>query len=186
LLNARFAAAWAKLKGFSYARGEWARLVDQTFHGLTVQPPSRTFFPELYEDFTQASTWHVFEDVLPTLRELAAQGLKLGIISNWDERLRPLLGLLKLHDYFDAIAISCEVGFAKPLRVIFEKAAKELGVPAETILHVGDSRVEDLHGALEAGCRALVLRRGTSAANSDEISTLRELPSRAEALSNPD
>ena len=73
--------------------------------------------------------------------------LSLGIISNWDERLRPLLAKLDLAKYFEVIIISCEVGFPKPSPVIFEQAAKKLGLASEFILHVGDSDEHDAEGA---------------------------------------
>ena len=40
--------------------------------------------------------------------------MKLGVISNWDDRLRPLLQVLGLEERFDSIVISCEVGDSKP------------------------------------------------------------------------
>ena len=65
--------------------------MDQTFAGLTKARPSETFFHELYERFARPDAWEVFPDVVSVLEELAESGLKLGVISNWDERLRPLL-----------------------------------------------------------------------------------------------
>ena len=89
-LNRLFAAAWRAATRFRHSRLGWARLVDATFRGLTDQPPSRSFFAELYARFASPDVWRIFPDVLPTLDALAARGLKLGVISNWDERLRPL------------------------------------------------------------------------------------------------
>jgi putative hydrolase of the HAD superfamily len=91
LLNRRFAAAWRRLKNFHYTRAHWAGLVDATFRGLIPVPPSRSFFPTLYERFAEPGAWRIYEDALPVLEAQAARGVKLGIISNWDERLRPLL-----------------------------------------------------------------------------------------------
>src|SRR5436853_531357 len=98
-LNRQFATAWGALKDFNYSRSEWASLVQETFRGLTHAPPSPDLFSELYSHFAQAEAWRLFDDVLPTLDSLASHGLKLGVISNWDERLRPLLRRFKLHDY---------------------------------------------------------------------------------------
>jgi putative hydrolase of the HAD superfamily len=47
---------------------------------------------------------------------LKRRGLKLGIISNWDDRLRPLLRELQLDSYFDSIVISGEAGRKSPTR----------------------------------------------------------------------
>ena len=89
-LNRRFAAAWKGLKNFNHTRAEWAALVDETF-GASGVKPSETFFPEIYDRFAEPEAWHVFEDVLPAFDALAAMDINLGIVSNWDERLRPLL-----------------------------------------------------------------------------------------------
>src|SRR6478735_7011970 len=52
ILNHKFGQAWKALKQFNHGRDEWAALVDQTFSGIGGEPPSKTFFPELYERFT--------------------------------------------------------------------------------------------------------------------------------------
>jgi putative hydrolase of the HAD superfamily len=177
LLNGKFGAAWKRLKSFNHGRDEWAALVDQTFEGIGPEPPSQTFFPQLYERFSEADAWHVFEDVVPTLEVLAGQGVRLGIISNWDERLAPLLRRLKLDTYFEAIIVSCDVGFPKPSPIIFEHASKKLGVPAGHILHVGDSIEHDIEGAAMAGFQAKLLDRSQGSKPPTRIKFLHELES---------
>ena len=175
LLKQRFIAAWHEMKDFNYARAEWASLVDATFRGLIENLPSETFFPELYEQFGRPDVWRVFPDVLPVVETLAARGLKLGIISNWDERLRPLLRELQLHKYFDPVVISCEIGCCKPERRIFEAAADKLGVPVSNILHVGDNVSNDRDGALNAGFQACLLIRGPQGPDAAPIHSLHDL-----------
>ena len=175
LLNRRFSAAWRKLKNFRYTRAQWATLVDATFRGLTKQPPRRTFFPALYERFAKPGAWRAYDDVRPVLAALAARSLKLGIISNWDDRLRPLLHALKLRQYFDVIVISCELGAAKPARAIFHRAAAELRLAPESVLHVGDSLSMDVQGARAAGLRSLLLRRKAKRRLPGQIRSLAEL-----------
>jgi putative hydrolase of the HAD superfamily len=174
-LNRRFAAAWRAATRFSHSRLGWARLVDATFRGLTEQPPSQTFFAELYARFASPDAWRVFPDVLPVLDGLAARGLKLGVISNWDERLRPLLKRLKLAGYFEIIIVSREVRAAKPARAIFQHALRRLALPADAVLHVGDSLSMDVRGARAAGLSALLLKRTASVAKAGQIKSLLEL-----------
>ena len=175
LLNRKFAAAWKAARQFTYSRSDWAGLVDATFRGLTAQPPSQTFFDELYARFATPDAWRIFEDVVPTLDALALRGLKLAVISNWDERLRPLLEQLKLAGYFEAIVVSREVGAAKPSEAIFHHAVRRLGLPPEAVLHVGDSHFMDVRGAQAAGLSALRLERTAGAAKADQIRSLLEL-----------
>jgi putative hydrolase of the HAD superfamily len=175
VLNQRFAQAWWRLKKFNHSREEWAALVDETFAGLSQSTPRETFFHELYNRFAEASAWRVFDDVRPTLDALAARDFNLGIISNWDERLRPLLDQLGLSKYFEAIVVSQEVGFPKPSPVIFEHASRLLGLAPESILHVGDSREHDAEGATAAGFQMRWLARERESAAPGQIASLLEL-----------
>jgi putative hydrolase of the HAD superfamily len=175
VLNQRFAAAWKARKNFGYRKSEWSDLVDQTFAGLAATPPGADFFSELHEQFAGAAAWRIYEDVRPCLDRLRQSGLKLGLISNWDERLRPLLKALELDQYFDAVVISAEVGHQKPAPEIFRAAANELKTPPHAILHIGDNRVEDFEGARSAGFRSLLLTRGTTAGKDEAIASLDEL-----------
>lgn len=178
-LDRQFAAAWRKLKNFNHTREEWAALVDQVFVGAPGPPPSRTFFPELYDRFAGPGAWRIFDDVLPALDTLAAAGITLAVISNWDERLRPLLKQMGLVKYFETVVVSCEVGFPKPSPVIFEHAARRLGLSPDLILHVGDSPEADVLGAKSAGFHALLLDRGKERNSPGQISSLRDLAAEA-------
>jgi putative hydrolase of the HAD superfamily len=177
LLTERFKAAWRERKDFGYARSAWAELVDETFRGLCGKPPSETFFSELYDHFAEPKAWRIFHDVLPTLKELASAPVRLAVISNWDERLRPLLNRLELGKFFEAVIVSCEVGSAKPSAAIFEAAVNELQLAADSILHVGDSFELDVQGARAAGFRAMQIHRSGSP-DADSINSLAELPAK--------
>jgi putative hydrolase of the HAD superfamily len=158
-LNRQFAAAWKSLDAFNYTRSEWHSLVNQTFLGLTQVPVNDNFFSDLYARFAEADAWRIFDDVLPALESLNARGFKLGIISNWDERLRPLLHELCLDGYFQTIVVSCEAGTCKPSLAIFQQAARKLELQPCEILHIGDSPGLDIAGASAAGFQALLLSR---------------------------
>jgi putative hydrolase of the HAD superfamily len=159
LLDRRFREVWQALENFSYTREGWAKIVDATFSGLTDLAPGRTFFPDLYARFAEPGAWRIFDDVVPTLEALKARDLKLGVISNWDERLRPLLRGLHLDHYFASIIISCEAGVTKPDPAIFVRAVEQLGVGPGAVLHIGDSLEADVRGAQAAGFAAVQLRR---------------------------
>lgn len=173
VLNERFAAAWKAKKNFGHQKSEWLDLVNQTFEGQ----PKVSFFPELYQAFADPSAWRVYDDVRPCLERMKQSGIKLGIISNWDERLRPLLTALDLERYFDVIVISSEIGHHKPEPEIFRAAASRLMTPANAILHIGDSRREDFDGARAAGFQSLLLARGPMAGAEASIPSLDKLPS---------
>ena len=158
-LNRAFAAAWQARRPFDHSRAAWQRLVNQTFLAAGAAQPSAACFDAIYRRFAEAAAWRVFDDAPPTLKRLAASGLRLGVVSNWDERLRPLLDELNLAKYFRALIISCEAGHTKPDRQIFLRAAAELGCEPAALVHVGDSVQEDAKGALAAGLQAVLVDR---------------------------
>ena len=174
-LNKKFATAWRAKKNFQHTHEDWAAVVDQTFAGLCEPRPSQTFFPAIYQRFAELGAWRMYDDVLPALDSLASKDTPLAVISNWDARLRPLLEQFRLDRYFEIIVVSCEVGFAKPSPVIFEHAAKKLGIAPEHIVHVGDSAKEDVAGAKAAGVGALLIDRDKKAIGAGQISSLRQL-----------
>lgn len=176
LLNRRFASAWQARSEFDYSRQAWAELVRMTFDGLWESAGSERFFSALYERFEAPDVWRIYEDVLPALEALQKHGVRLGLISNWDERLRPLLGRLDLLKHFEAIGISIECGCQKPEAEIFRRMAAALNVAESSLWHVGDNVREDVNGAVGAGCQGVLIRRGTLAENSGQVSSLCDLP----------
>jgi putative hydrolase of the HAD superfamily len=176
-MERRFREAFEATGRRAHSRSDWERIVDAAFAGLVAAPPSRTFFPALYERFARASAWRIFDDVLPALAALRARGLRLGVISNWDERLRALLEDLGLAPQFEVLIVSSEVGVPKPERGIFDAALRALALPGDAVLHVGDDWALDVQGARAAGMHALhLVRRG--AAGDGAIRSLQELVER--------
>jgi putative hydrolase of the HAD superfamily len=174
VLNRQFRDAWKNRGSFNYSRDGWRDLVRQTFSGIS-NPDS--FFLELYERFEQPDAWHIYDDVRPTLEMLRNKGFRLGIISNWDERLGPLLRNLGLAKYFDVITISVEAGATKPAPQIFQQTLEKLGLPAENVLHVGDSNREDYLGPQQVGMPAILVERGHAEPEASHIlSSLSEIP----------
>ena len=174
-LNRQFREAWRDKREFDFSQAAWFALVRQAFGERAGELPEE-FFLAVYQRFTEPDVWHVFEDVIPTLDTLATHGVKLAIVSNWDERLRPLLANLRLHSFFEAIVVSCEVKFAKPSPVIFELLERQLGLPLARVLHVGDSPAEDVAGARGAGLHARLVRRGAPAIAGEQLASLLEIP----------
>jgi len=173
-LDRQFQTAWRMCKNFGYTLTAWSQLVDRTFEGLTDIRPSESFFDELYRRFSDPDVWRIHDDVLPTLTAVRRRGLRTAAISNWDERLRPLLAALKLDTYFDAIEVSSELGCHKPERKIFVETSNRLNIPALNILHIGDSMMEDFEGARAAGFEARLLNRAGDSAG-PEMRTLLDL-----------
>jgi putative hydrolase of the HAD superfamily len=173
-LTQNFLRAWKNRAGFDYERESWYSLVRETFGEHTVKLPAE-FFPALFDRFAEADSWRVYDDVLPALQALGARGMKLGIISNWDDRLRPLLARLDLDRHFASLVISCEAGATKPDRRLFERAAVELDVAPEQLMHVGDSHSADVLGAGSIGAAGRQILRHGKVRHPWQIASLLEL-----------
>jgi REG-2-like HAD superfamily hydrolase len=155
--------------------GWWKRFLERLCEHLDAPPPSRFAAAELFARFARADSWEVYPDVRDTLTTLRAEGLKLGVVSNWDHRLPDLLQSLGLARLFDALTYSSDVGVEKPDPRIFESALRRLEIDsrqAGTALHVGDGRLEDVEGAQAVGMRALHLTRGRGAGDLRDLASL--------------
>jgi len=85
-------------------------------------------------------------------RALAAAGLRLAVVSNWDVGLHGHLAALGLTPLLDAVVTSAEAGAPKPAPQVFELALARLGATADRAVHVGDADA-DAEGARAAGLR---------------------------------
>ena len=142
------------------SRGFWARLLDRLCELLETGAPGPFAAAELYHRFARPDAWVVFPDVLPALDAMRGLGLRLAVISNFDERLPGLLEALDLKRRFDLVLPSSQIGVAKPSPRIFRHVLDQLGVDPRAALHVGDAKIEDVEGAEAAGMEAVLLDRG--------------------------
>ncbi|HEY5725142.1 MAG TPA: HAD family hydrolase [Methylomirabilota bacterium] len=92
------------------------------------------------------------------VRELAARGVSLGIVSNTGRTpgviLRRVLERHGLLGYFGAISYSDEVGFRKPEARIFHVTLERARTAPDDALHIGDNPDADVAGAHGVGMRA--------------------------------
>jgi len=92
------------------------------------------------------------------VRELAARGVRLGIVSNTGRTpgviLRRVLERHGLLGQFEAISYSDEVGVRKPDAEIFHATLAHARVSPREAVHVGDNPDTDVVGARTSGMRA--------------------------------
>ncbi|HEV7515670.1 MAG TPA: HAD family hydrolase [Thermoanaerobaculia bacterium] len=88
------------------ARGFWQRVIERIAEHLEAPVPSRFAAAELFHRFGSPEAWEVYPEVRGVLAGLKEQGLRLAVISNWDERLPLLLEQLALTPFFDAVTAS--------------------------------------------------------------------------------
>ena len=101
----------------------------------------------------------VHEEADEALRQVKADGYKVGLISNTGMTpgyaFRAFLKEKGLAHYFDVMAYSDEMLLAKPSVPMFERTLKDLGAEPEETVHVGDHLRNDVLGAKEAGLRTI-------------------------------
>ncbi|MBI2193833.1 MAG: HAD-IA family hydrolase [Planctomycetes bacterium] len=159
-----FAAVEAESPNFGFpvvpAREWWRRVVFRTFSEAGYRTQHlQPIFDRLFETFAGADAWECYPETKEVLDTLKGRGVRLGVISNFDERLPGILEALSLLGYFDFVLASRTAGWEKPHRAIFEAALERAGVPPGAALHVGDSEGRDYNGARAAGMHALCLQR---------------------------
>lgn len=145
----------------------WEAIARQTFDQAGVLDQFADFsgfFQDLYAHFATADPWFVYPDVWPTLLYWQHQGIQLGILSNFDSRLYPVLDHLNLSQFFQSVTISTEVGAAKPHRDIFAIALHKHNCQPHQAWHIGDSLKQDYEGAKAAGLRGIWLKRSADLA----------------------
>ncbi len=136
----------------------WLEISPFAVHRLVYEPNEISFdrpFPEVELAFWRAATrFSATEGIVDLLEDLSSAGLPLGVVSNstfTSETLRWQLGDSGLGTFFRFVMSSADYVVRKPHPVIFEVAAKKLGVAPERIWFVGDSLEFDVRGSARAG-----------------------------------
>jgi putative hydrolase of the HAD superfamily len=138
-------------------RRRWRRIVRAVLPEL---PDPERAFAELWGHFARPGAWRCYPDVGPAVRALAGAGLAVRIASNFDARLRGVVGgLPEVSGLGGALVISSEVGYRKPHPAFYRAACESLGLPPERVLFVGDDLENDVLGPTRAGLRAVLIDR---------------------------
>jgi len=116
------------------------------------------------------------DGAVETVQVLAETDLHLGIVSDIDENeAHEVLGGFGVHDAFDAITTSEEVGRTKPDPAMFETALERAGTDPARTLMVGDRYEHDMAGAADHGIRTAAHGAEDGPAVDYVLSDIREL-----------
>ncbi|MCP3983280.1 MAG: HAD-IA family hydrolase [bacterium] len=154
----------------------WWERVRETFRAADQMVRFSDFgayFESLWVHFGTAAAWQLLPDARAVLGELRDRHYLLALLSNFDQRLRPLLSELDILDLFDSVTLPVDAGAAKPERLIFDVCLEQLGVANHRSVYIGDRLEEDLQGSKAAGMHPIDVA---------SLATLGELPARLEAL----
>ncbi len=136
----------------------WRQIVRGTFRAADQTARLADFdacFDGLWEHFARSEAWRCRDGAAAALAGLRAAGLRTGLVSNFDQRLRAILRGLGLAGAFDVVVLPADAGAAKPDPRIFERALAALGVEAPRAAFVGDHAEQDLRAARRLGLRAI-------------------------------
>ncbi len=99
-------------------------------------------------------------EVLQALKELRDGGLRIGLLSNIDEREARYWTRSPLAPLFDVVRFSFVIGHSKPSGEAYLSVLDGLGVSAGRSVYVGDGGHEELSGAKKAGFGLVVYMKG--------------------------
>lgn len=127
----------------------------------------------------------LFDDALDCVRLLRSRGLRVGLLTNGPASLqRQKIDVTRIEPELHAVAISEEIGVAKPEAAAFHRAAAMIDCAPGEVAMVGDSPENDIAGALGAGLAlAVLVTRGldVSAEGARVVESLWHLPAALDA-----
>lgn len=157
----------------------WREIVN-----FVLSPPpekQNAVFKQLWNHFGHADNWQLFEDVSPALSRLTDAGYLLGLASNFDQRLRPIVDR-HLSSFDLKLFISSEVGWVKPAKAFYEHVTLALACEPHEILLIGDDWKNDVEGPQNFGWQALYLLRKQPPDDSDNPGKYATLDAAVDAL----
>jgi FMN phosphatase YigB (HAD superfamily) len=172
ILEQRFASSLAAAPVTDHPRERWDEVVERTFAGDVPRSALGLLQEGCWHAFADPSSWRLAAGATSALAQLRFLGLKVGALSNADERLRPVLTAKGLAPFLDAV----HLGAGKPDVAAFARMSGELGTTTAGLVHVCDSRTEDAAAAVSAGARAVHVGEGRVADPFPSIRLLAQLP----------
>lgn len=132
-------------------------------------------FPALWQHFAEPQHWRLFDDVQPTIEGLLERDYRLGIASNFDQRL---LSICRGHEglaALDPIFISSQVGWSKPSPQFYRQIETITGLAPEQIMFVGDDWENDVNAPRNLGWQTRWLIRRETVPGVDQVGKLTDL-----------
>lgn len=112
----------------------------------------------VHERYVDPATWRLYDDAIPVLEQLAADGWRHVIVSNHVPELEQIVGSLGLASLVDRVICSAHTGYEKPHPQAFARLVDACG-DTTPIWMIGDSYAADVAGAEAACIPAILVRR---------------------------
>ena len=162
-----FRMAWKKRReegaGADRTLGKegWKRIVYESVQiaQMPVDFSFSEYFEEVYEAFARPQAWRDFPETGEVIQAVRRKGVRVGLLSNWDPRLRTVLSGFSWAKDLDPILISEEWGVEKPGTGFFRKAEEVVGIHSHECALIGDDPKSDRAGAESAGWLCSLVER---------------------------
>jgi len=131
---------------------------------------------EAFYGFFQADTV-CYDDVIPTLRYLRLAGVKIGALTDVAygmDNSFSLRDISTIHQYFDLILTSVDVGYRKPNTMGFSMLLETFDIPPSQMIYVGDEQ-KDIVGANSIGIVSVLIDRNNVSPNWGQKHTVHTL-----------
>lgn len=121
----------------------WIELAKE--RGITLPPQWKESFHKVMKEAV-----NIDQKMVSLVQELKKRGIKVGMLSNIDERMGRLIRTWGWYDPFEPCLLSYELGMEKPDLKIYEILIQRVGMPPQEIVFI-DDRSENIVAAKEAG-----------------------------------
>lgn len=135
----------------------WREVVQRCFGPALPSARLDAVVQECWAAFARKEAWRVAPGALQAIQAIRFLGVKVGVLSNADARMRAVLAAHGLLRHLDGVFLSAETGLAKPDAKAFAHAARALGGSTATLVHFGDNPREDGEGARDAGATGVIV-----------------------------
>jgi putative hydrolase of the HAD superfamily len=142
-------------------KGWWRELVNNVLDEVAPalgELDRDAYFEGVYGHFAEPGVWELYPEVVEVLEALHDR-FQLGVVSNFDGRLRMILEHLGVSRFFRHVFLSSELGADKPDPEIYRRALELSEARPNETLHVGDDPERDWEAAAAAGLSIFRLTR---------------------------
>jgi putative hydrolase of the HAD superfamily len=128
--------------GHAFLHGADSTPTYDDYHRIILRQlgvePTEELLAELTRPVDPRMILETFPEVLPTLRELQRRGVRMAVVSDAWPELPALHAALGMGGFFEAYAISAELGCHKPDPRMYRHASDSLGLPPGDCLFLDD------------------------------------------------
>lgn len=139
---------------FRTYQDHWVEVFQQTFRQLDIEANAERASLFCVQGLSKREPYEETLNILSHIRE----NWKIAAVTNADNA--SLFPLLKKHNLnFDHVLTSEILGAYKPDPLVFQSIIDTSGIPASRVLFVGDTQLDDIHGAKTASMSAIWVNR---------------------------